>query len=306
MERIVEQLKMNKHRKSTKLNYYGIWKNFNEFFIKLDIKPETWEDRLILFVGYLIDTKHCKANTVKSYISAIKAVLMDDGITLNPDHYLLNSLTKACRYKNDQVRTRLPIQKGMYQLLIDNLEEEMGRNNQCYTCLLFKAIFASAYYGMLRIGEIACGNHPIKAVDVHIGENKRKILFVLRTSKTHWKDSKPQFVRISSVKGKHKEIVPKYCPFKIINDYIDSRGDCKTGEEPFFVLSDHSAITPSQIRKLLKTLLLRIGVDPSLYSFHSFRGGRSVDLLKMKIPIPVIQRLGRWRSSAVYTYLANY
>ena len=49
---IVDRLKMERVRNSTKSNYYGIWKTFNEFYVRLDIKPPTWEERLILFAGF--------------------------------------------------------------------------------------------------------------------------------------------------------------------------------------------------------------------------------------------------------------
>ena len=54
MQNIVNQLQTQQYRNSTMNNYYCVWKKFNQFFIKLDIKPNFWEDRLILFVGYLI------------------------------------------------------------------------------------------------------------------------------------------------------------------------------------------------------------------------------------------------------------
>ena len=44
------------------------------FFVRLDSKPECWEDRLILYIGFLIE-KNRRSSTIKSYISAIKAVL---------------------------------------------------------------------------------------------------------------------------------------------------------------------------------------------------------------------------------------
>ena len=47
------------------------------------------------------------------------------------------------------------------------------------------ALFATAYYGLFRVGEITDSQHAVKACDVHIGVNKRKLLFILRTSKTH-------------------------------------------------------------------------------------------------------------------------
>ena len=86
--------------------------------------------------------------------------------------------------------------------------------NQEYLGKLYTAIFSSAYYGLLRIGEIAKGSHPILAKDVQIGLNKKKILFILRTSKTHWKDSKPQLIKITgSSRHKPARTDPNLCPF---------------------------------------------------------------------------------------------
>ena len=47
---VLENLKRRRHRKSTDDNYNSIWKNFNNFFIRLDDKPTRWEDRLALYL----------------------------------------------------------------------------------------------------------------------------------------------------------------------------------------------------------------------------------------------------------------
>ena len=123
LENLVDKLRTERNRSSTRKVYYSVWKQFNEFFIKLDIKSKTWEDRLILFVGYLIEQER-KSSTIKSYISAIKAVLREDNVEINEDRYLLSSLTKACKYKNDTVRIRLPIQRGILEILLDQITAE--------------------------------------------------------------------------------------------------------------------------------------------------------------------------------------
>ena len=196
MKQVIDRLKMGKHRDSTKKHYYSVWRQFNQFYIRLDEKPNSWEDRLTLFVGHLVN-ENKKSTTVRSYISAIKAILMDDGVTICEDKFLLSSLTKACRLQNDKVRIRLPIQKRFLNLLITSAYKYFQDNNQNYLCWLYIGIFCAMYYGLLRISEVAEGPHAIRATDVHIAQNKKKILFVLRSSKTHGKDVKPQFVKIS-------------------------------------------------------------------------------------------------------------
>ena len=50
IQHMIENLRSNQHRDTTKKNYYAVWKIFNKFFVKLDCKPNNWEDRLTLFV----------------------------------------------------------------------------------------------------------------------------------------------------------------------------------------------------------------------------------------------------------------
>ena len=66
------------------------------------------------------------------------------------------------------------------------------------------------------------GTHPVKARDVHIGDNKDKVLFILRTSKTHWSDEKLQTIKIMSSKlnplsqAKNSE----FCPYRLLRHYL--------------------------------------------------------------------------------------
>ena len=300
IKHIVEKLKRNRIRSSTQHNYYGIWKHFNEFFVKLDIKPDNWEDRLVLFIGYLIDKK-CKSSTIRSYISAIKSVLHEDGVILNKDRFLLNSLTNACKLVNDHVRTRLPIQIGMLRILVEKVEDIF--DSQPFLATLYSALFTTAYFGLFRVGELTKGDHPVKVIDVHLAENKRKILMILRTSKTHWKDTHPQTIKIVCHKNAQVAKNNNLCPFKILNRYIDCRLEYDSPLEQFFVFADGSPVLAFHFRKTLKTVLKAADFDSSLYDTHSMRSGRVVDLLKLHVSIEDICKLGRWKSSAVYSYL---
>ena len=44
---------------------------------------------------------------------------------------------------------------------------------QEYLARLYKAITITGYYGLLRIGEMMTGTHPILACDVHEAVNRR-------------------------------------------------------------------------------------------------------------------------------------
>ena len=68
----------------------------------------------------------------------------------------------------------------------------------------------TAYYGLFRIGELTFSEHAVRAKDVHVGTNKKKMLFVLHSSKTHDKGSKPQLIKVTSMPTFHLRKMFKY------------------------------------------------------------------------------------------------
>ena len=247
---------MERNRNSTRRNYHTIWKLFSKFFLKLDSKPREWENQINLFAGYLINNKK-SVSTVRSYIAAIKSVLREDEIEISEDKYLLTSLTRACQYHVDKVQLRLPIRKPILHKLLDQVNKTFLNSDQPqpYLAKLYRAIFVSAYFGLLRVGEIAKGSHPVLAKDVEIGTNKDKIKFTLHTSKTHWKNVEPQVVKFGSIpkkQGKAKQ--EAYCPYTILRSYLKARPTYAGNSEPFFVFSDRSPVLPHKLNKLLKSL----------------------------------------------------
>ena len=297
LEQVIEQLKADRHHDSTKKNYYAIWKLFNKFFVRLDKKPETWGERLTLFVGYLVQNKKCSV-TVKSYISAIRAVLNNASIKVKTDECLLLSLTQACKLRNDIVHTRLPIMKQLLGVIIEKTRTKFESAGQPYLSLLYQTIFATAYYGLFRVGELTMSPHVIKAKDVHMGRNKRKFLFVLHSSKTHNKGDPPQMVKIAAdplekKTRKASDGIKPPCPFVLLAHYKKARGPRLSDDEPFFVHIDHSSVTPWQMRNCLKIILKEANYNEDLYGTHSLRIGRATSLLQLGLSVETIKKLRR-------------
>lgn len=61
----------------------------------------------------------------------------------------------------------------------------MYGKQQPYLEYMYKALFAIGYYGMLRVGELTCSPHVLKAKNFHLGRNKKKLMLILYSSKTH-------------------------------------------------------------------------------------------------------------------------
>ena len=301
VSQLLERFKNQRVKEPTALNYHGIWKNFNKFLIRLDTRPDTWEEKVAWYAGYLIDSGF-QSSTLKSYITAIKKTLESDGYEWQQDKLKLTLITGICRNLNDTVKIRLPIGNGLLELFLFEIERKFTENNQYYLEIMYKAFFLLLYYGLFRVGELATGRHPVQARDVHQSTNRKKLLFLLRSSKTHGRESRPQKVEIE---GDPNLFACKnyYCPYLNTRDYLNARGCYIELTEPLFVFSDGSPVKPTNVRKLMKEIISAINLDPRFYNTHSFRIGRATDLYKAGYAVDVIKTLGRWKSNAIYKYL---
>ena len=281
--------------------------------------PKTWEDRLSLYCAYLIEIKGRKSTTIRTYASAIKFVLTTDGYDWNDGKVLLNTITKSCKLKNDRLKIRLPIQKGLLELILFRIQRKY--ENQPYLEAMYISAYLLQYYGLLRIGELAQSKHTIQAGNVHQSKSSQKLLIVLYTSKTHGLDAPPQQIKIFG-KGNieinsqqetnrymlKKNELGKFCPVEWTKRYIELRGPRLPGtsqNDPLFRLSDKTPINATLLRNLLRQTINELNLDGQLYDTHSFRIGRATDLFKSGVSIDNIKHLGRWKSNAVYKYLRN-
>ena len=249
-----------------------------------------------------------QSSTIKSYISAIKAVLSADDYTWNDDHMKLNALTRACRLQNDRVKIKLPIQNSFLELLLFELERYY--ESQVYLEILYRTMMLIQYYGLLRVGEITKSNHVIKAKDIHVPTDttKQKLKLFLYSSKTHTRASRPQEIKIEgNVHLLNEKNVQnrRYDPYQSTREYLAIRGNYADLDEQLFIFSDGSPVRACNYRKVLKQLLKSVRVNPDFYDTHSFRIGRATDLRKFGYSIEQIKQLGRWRSNAVYRYLRS-
>ena len=163
---------------------------------------------------------------------------------------------------------------------------------------MYRALFALGYYGLFRVGELTYSTHVVKACNVHVGINKQKILVIIYTSKSHSKANIPQKIKITSneCQNERQELT---CPFKLMREFISIQGNFHSFQEPLFIFIDGNLVTPTHTNKILNSAIASLGLDPTIYSFHSLRIGRTTDLMKAGFAIEKIKQLGRWCSNAV-------
>ena len=169
----------------------------------------------------------------------MRCILAENEVTLNEDQFLLSSLTRACKLKNDVITTRLPLRRDLVRLIVNQVQHHFNKpsRNQPYLGKLCKALFVALYFGLLRIGEVTASPHMILARNVHMGVNKNKLCFILDSSKMHTKGNKSQIVKIEqprvTSRRENKNIMD---PFKLIGEYIEARPAVKSLQEQLFCI----------------------------------------------------------------------
>ena len=198
----------------------------------------------------------------------------------------------------------------MLAVIMKYMDLHYQKLNQEYLGLLYCTIFLTMYFGLFRISEVVKGDHAVLAKDIHLGKNKNKILFVLRSSKTHSTVISPQLVKITSTadykkKLQQSEILVLPCPFELIRSYLRARGGYSDENEQLIMFRDGTAVPPGHIRKTLKLMIKKAGFDHKFYRSHSLRAGRSCDLFRLGVSIENIKKLGHWKSNDIYRYLKS-
>ena len=241
---------------------------------------------------------------IKSYFSAIKHVLKTDGYPWNDDKVVLASIIQGCKHLNDRMPIRQPIKLQLLEMIL--FEIERMYMTQPYLEILYKAMIIIGYYGLLRVGELADGPHTIKACNIHISLNKKKILIILFSSKMHNAANQPQEIKIMGKEVTNIRSTQRFfCPFAITRMYLRMCGGYLTHWENFFVFRDRTPVKPMHLREVLKTAIKNIGLNPELYNVHSLRIGHATQLFKSGKCVEYIKQVGRWKSNAVCKYLKS-
>ena len=201
------------------------------------------------------------------------------------------------------MRTRLPIHCGLLEMILSEVNRLYA--GQPYLCILYKTIFAVCYYGLMRVGEVSKSDHVLKAKNVHIARNKDKLLLILESSKTHDVGCRPQKIKITLNKEEKTGNYLKrhFCLFALMRQYLCIRGEYRTDDEQFFVFRDVSPVTAVHCRQMLRCTFKQLNLDHTLYGMHSFRIGRTTDLIRFNYSIDEVKIMGRWKSNVIFKYL---
>ena len=94
---------------------------------------------------------------------------------------------------------------------------------------------------------------------------------------------------------------PSACAPCLMALYLSS--EHRRPSAPLFVFSSGEVLTYRIYNNAIKSLVERVGLDPTRYSTHSFRAGAATQAAAVGMPAVDIKRLGRWKSDAYQSYL---
>lgn len=288
-------------KRNTKRAYRTAYLSFTRFNLSLDDMPERLDDQLAVYVASRVE-KGDHSNTIQSYLSGIKFMLGKDGVEINTRTARLRALIKACKYKNDKVIHRMPISEHLLVKLIRQID--LMFDSQPYLSKLYRCMLVLGFYGMLRVGEMASGDHPVLARDVHFNHRLKKVQLILQSSKTHGLGDQPQYVKFSSDDARVFLYNKKFCPYQVVWEFMQARGPKLSDSDPFFVFGDNSPVKPYQMQAALKRALSKFHLDPSDFGVHSLRIGYATTLDHRHVELDVIRKKGRWKgTNVVYRYI---
>lgn len=287
----VERRLLNKGgaRTGTKRVYRTAYLYFTRFNLSLNNMPECLDDQLAVYVAYRVELGD-HSGTVETYLSGIKYMLNKDGIQINTRTARLRSMIKACKYKNDYVIHRMPISETLLVKLIKELDRLF--HFQPFLCKLYRCMMVLGFYGMLWVGEMASGDHPILARDVHFNHRLKKVQIILHTSKTHGLGDQPQYVKFDTHDLRVFLYSKKFCPYQVVCDYLQARGPKLSDTDPFFVFSDNTPVKPYQMQAALKKALKNFGLNSQDFGIHSLRIGYATTLDHRHVSLDQIRRKG--------------
>ena len=289
---------------STHKTYQTAMKRFDTYCTRYSINDPFPVNEMLLcsFAAYLAD-EGLAPQTIKTYLAALRNTQLSLGL---PDPREKSSLpilkrvqagiSRVRLQKGTHKRVRLPITIKILRAIHAHLATSSGPDRE-----VFWAIATSAFFGFFRLGELLLPKGTqwdqqchLSWGDVAVDDHAKPsiVQFHLRQSKCD------QFGRGADViLGTTDDPI---CPVKAILAYLPRRDD-RSG--PFFLMHDSTPASKEWFVRRLRSILESVGLPQSAYAGHSFRIGAATTAALAGLEDSLIQKMGRWNSSAFLVYI---
>ena len=251
------------------------------------------ENQIVAFIAYL-SLKHMAPSTIASYVSGLSYVHKINMLPDPTNNFLVRKIIEGTRRQNRAEDGRLPI---TFEILTKLVSATQSVCSNTIEAALFSAAFSLAYFAFLRISEFTLrsktANPSLILQRNDIAFDNNHMTFILRHAKNN-QHNIPTKIQLSRLQTHGP------CPVACMTKYLKLTRH-KVG--PVFMHMDGSPLTRFQFLSVLRKCLLFCDLDTSKFKSHSFRIGAASSCSAAGVSMATIQKWGRWRSSAVNSYI---
>ena len=273
---------------NTKKVYSQALDAFRLFLIEHSL-PVCWPPTLLLlvqFIAHLSKFKKCSFSTIQSYLSGISFFLKLNNLPDLTHAFVIQKMVCGLRRTRPVKDTRMPVTLDLLKTIIRALPFVASSK---YESALYNAAYNVAFFGFLRVGEIAIdGKSGIRYKVAQFSDltlMEDKCTLTIRYSKT---DQNGSAVTLSFPRSSDINI----CPVQAVNNFLKQRPNV---EGPLFCHLSSEPMTKYQFRAMLRKCLHFVGIKANIKS-HSFRIGATTLASSLNVAEGEIKQMGRWSS----------
>ena len=259
--------------------------HFRKFFIFLKYfnLPLAFQLQSVLFFLQFLANNGLQPKVIANYVSSMATWYNLEHTALS--HHSIFLLLRSFRINNPSP----PTFKGIFD--ISTLKKIIHYCKFTSDPDLFKAIFLTAFFGFLRISNIAPHSKALFNPTMHF--LRQDIIFhppgchlKIKWSKTNQSKRNVQWLQLPKLSTN------SLCLVNAIYQLIKSRP--LPPNAPLFAHKSGDPVINTTIRDTLKNILLQIGISPQGHSFHTFRRSGATWAFDHEVPLEHIMIHGNW------------
>ena len=280
--------------------YTKVWADVMHFMavqLEADTDLPFPPDCISMYVVYMFDNG-LAANTIRQKLSAISYLHKLHRLQDPCKDFIVINVLKAVVKQSAPTEPKAPINVGLLECILEVTADVV---QDTYKVYLYRAIFTTLYYSCLRIGECVVSNE-----DNNTALLRSQVCFL---TDHHSQEPSAYFLSFRNFKHRNGRKVPPvkveaessmhYCPVNLLYRYSVISDN---GSDYMFVSQTGALVKSSDVAGVLQLALVKLKLDPTKYSTHSFRVGKITDVLAEGRSTERVRALGRWRSSAQDVY----
>ena len=277
--------------------YERTFKMFLAFVIFCKFQDCTTETTIVLYLEFLIQ-------------NGLSAVSLHNALSVLQHYFALYSWNVANLSSRKVVlmcksaKNNLPLKpkvRGIFT--VDMLERLLHLTSDLPNAETFKALFLFAFYGFFRLASLAPPSlstfdptrYPLVKDIIWASQGMQ---YIQKTAKNMQSASEYRLVQLPRLSN------VQLCPVVAVQTMIKRMALSQS--DPLFMIKISTGkqhLTAHVARKVLKSLVIKMDLNPRDFGFHTFRRSGASWAFSRGVPLEKIKIHGHWHSEAVWSYL---